>query len=91
MLAKADECVRLLAPAATDPRVVAAAQSILRDHLAAQGSYRFYPQGPHLLLQSKEWQQVSQDILQWLPMTQQRPQENTENGLTGPTPTCEAC
>ena len=63
----------------------------LRDHLAAQGSYRFYPQGPHLLLQSKEWQQVSQDILQWLPMTQQRPQENTENGLTGPTPTCEAC
>ncbi len=63
----------------------------LRDHLSAQGNYRFYPQGPHLLLQSREWQQVSKDILQWLALAQPRPQKNTENGLTSPSPSCLAC
>ncbi|WP_290501820.1 alpha/beta fold hydrolase [Alcanivorax sp.] len=64
----------------------------LRAHLSAndQGEYRFYPNAPHLLLQSRQWQQVCQDISQWLAMTQ-LPQKNAENGSTGPTPTCEAC
>ena len=64
----------------------------LRAHLSVndQGEYRFYPNAPHLLLQSRQWQQVSQDISQWLAMTQ-LPQENAENGPTGPTPICEAC
>ena len=64
----------------------------LRAHLSAndQGEYRFYPNAPHLLLQSRQWQQVCQDISQWLAMTQ-LPQKNAENGPTGPTPTCEAC
>lgn len=64
----------------------------LRAHLSAndRGEYRFYPNAPHLLLQSRQWQQVSQDISQWLAMTQ-LPQKNAENGPTGPTPTCEAC
>lgn len=64
----------------------------LRAHLSAnaRGEYRFYPNAPHLLLQSRQWQQVSQDISQWLAMTQ-LPQKNAENGPTGPTPICEAC
>ncbi len=61
-------------------------------HLSSngQGEYRFYPNAPHLLLQSQQWQQICQDISQWLAMTQ-LPQKNAENVPTGPTPTCEAC
>lgn len=81
----------LLLYGGNDHSVPEAGINHLRDHLSAQGDYRFYPQGPHLLLQSREWQQVSQDILQWLPLAQSRPQKNTENGLTSPSPSCEAC
>ncbi|MEQ3636620.1 alpha/beta fold hydrolase [Alcanivorax sp.] len=64
----------------------------LRQHLSAndQGKYRFYPQAPHLLLQSWEWQRICKDIAQWLTWSQ-APQKNTQNGLTGSTPPCEAC
>lgn len=38
----------------------------LRDHLGEQASYRFYPEGPHLLLQGRQWEQVLTDSLNWL-------------------------
>jgi len=41
----------------------------LRDHLADRGEYRFYPQGPHLLLQGPQWQTVADHILDWVART----------------------
>ncbi|EKF75847.1 alpha/beta hydrolase [Alcanivorax hongdengensis A-11-3] len=38
----------------------------LRQHLAEHLSWHYYPQGPHLLLQSRQWQDVTDDIRQWL-------------------------
>lgn len=52
-----------------DNSVPAAGISHLHDHLANQGEYRFYPEGPHLLLQSPRWQQVADDILDWIDRT----------------------
>tara|TARA_B100000676_G_C17990435_1_gene794558 strand:- start:38 stop:961 length:924 start_codon:yes stop_codon:yes gene_type:complete len=54
----------------------------LRAHLADRGEYRFYPQGPHLLLQGAQWQTVADDILDWIARTR------TEIGLTGRAPCC---
>ena len=52
-----------------DNSVPAAGISHLHDHLANQGEYRFYPEGPHLLLQGPRWQQVADDILDWIDRT----------------------
>ncbi len=41
----------------------------LRDHLAGQGDYRFYPDAPHLLLQSPQWPRIAEDIRQWIERT----------------------
>lgn len=52
-----------------DNSVPAAGISHLHDHLADQGEYRFYPQGPHLLLQGPQWQTVADHILDWIART----------------------
>ncbi|MCG8392249.1 MAG: lysophospholipase [Pseudomonadales bacterium] len=49
-----------------DQSVPAAGIVHLRDHVNDNGDYRFYPHGPHLLLQGPHWQNVSGDILKWL-------------------------
>lgn len=38
----------------------------LRQHLADVGTYHYYPDGPHLLTQGHNWQQVADDIVSWL-------------------------
>jgi alpha-beta hydrolase superfamily lysophospholipase len=77
----------LLLYGGNDHSVPEAGITNLRQHLSAnnQGKYRFYPQAPHLLLQSQEWQRICRDIAQWLTQSQ-TPQKNTKNGLTGSTP-----
>jgi alpha-beta hydrolase superfamily lysophospholipase len=52
-----------------DNSVPAAGISHLHDHLADRGEYRFYPQGPHLLLQGPQWQNVADHILDWVART----------------------
>ncbi|MDX1803956.1 MAG: alpha/beta fold hydrolase [Alcanivorax sp.] len=49
-----------------DESVPVAGITHLRQHLQGHLNYHFYPQGPHLLLQSRQWQTVAGDILQWL-------------------------
>lgn len=38
----------------------------LRQHLQGQNDYHHYPQAPHLLLQSPQWQAISDTILDWI-------------------------
>lgn len=38
----------------------------LRERLGPQNRYRFYPQGPHLLLQGRHWSNVTETIQLWL-------------------------
>ena len=38
----------------------------LRDHLGEHLSWRFYEQGPHLLLQARQWQRHAGDIAAWI-------------------------
>lgn len=52
-----------------DNSVPEAGISHLHDHLADQGEYRFYPRGPHLLLQGPQWQLVADHILDWMART----------------------
>ena len=39
----------------------------LNGHLAGHGDYRFFEDGPHLLLQGRHWSRVTDAILDWLP------------------------
>lgn len=49
-----------------DNSVPAVSIQRLREHLGDRASYRFYPDGPHLLLQGRQWEQVLTDSLDWL-------------------------
>lgn len=49
-----------------DHSVPAVSIQRLRDHLKNEVVYHFYPDEPHLLLQGRHWQKVTDDIIQWL-------------------------
>jgi len=49
-----------------DNSVPAVSIERLRAHLGDNGQYRFYDQGPHLLLQGQHWELVAQHVLDWL-------------------------
>ncbi|MBL7250430.1 alpha/beta fold hydrolase [Alloalcanivorax sp. C16-2] len=46
----------------------------LNAHLGDHGAYRFFTNGPHLLLQGRHWPQVVDAILAWLPATTELPE-----------------
>ncbi|MDF1779807.1 MAG: alpha/beta fold hydrolase [Alcanivoracaceae bacterium] len=49
-----------------DASVPAVSIARLREHWQNHVSYIYYPDGPHLLLQSKQWQQVADNMMGWL-------------------------
>lgn len=61
----------LLLYGGNDDLIPAVSIARLREQLAPQLTYRFYPEAPHLLLQGAHWGHYAADILLWLDETLQ--------------------
>ena len=57
-----------------DTSVPAVSIRRLNGHLGNHGSYRFFADGPHLLLQGRHWPRVVDAIVAWLPATSELPE-----------------